>query len=124
MRATHDFITEQDIEFFKPMIMEHAFPSVTLKCAKDEAGTILGFIGTNERKIEMLFVLDAARGQGIGRQLLQYALEHLDVVKVDVNEQNPAATGFYQKMGFKVVSRSPLDDMGKPFPILHMELDS
>ncbi|MBE8570963.1 GNAT family N-acetyltransferase, partial [Vibrio sp. OPT46] len=23
---------------------------------------------------------------------------------------------------FKVVSRSPLDDMGKPFPILHMTL--
>ncbi|GAM72145.1 acetyltransferase [Vibrio sp. JCM 19236] len=40
-----------------------------------------------------------------------------------MNEQNPEAAGFYKKMGFKVTSRSPLDDMGKPFPILHMELD-
>ncbi|ENH9207696.1 GNAT family N-acetyltransferase, partial [Vibrio vulnificus] len=46
----------------------------------------------------------------------------LGVTKVDVNEQNPQAVGFYEHMGFKVVSRSPLDDMGKPFPILHMTL--
>ncbi len=54
--------------------------------------------------------------------LLQYAIEQLGVTKVDVNEQNPQAVGFYEHMGFKVVSRSPLDDMGKPFPILHMTL--
>lgn len=123
VRATHDFITEEDIEFFKPIIMEHAFPAVALKCAKDKDGAILGFIGVNDHKIEMLFVLDSARGQGIGKLLMHYALEHLKVTKVDVNEQNPEATGFYKKMGFKVTSRSPLDDMGKPFPILHMELD-
>jgi putative acetyltransferase len=39
---------------------------------------------------------------------------------VDVNEQNPAARGFYEALGFVVVGRSPLDDGGRPFPILHM----
>ena len=42
--------------------------------------------------------------------------------KVDVNEQNPDAVGFYKHVGFEVTSRSPLDGMGKPFPILHMAL--
>lgn len=122
VRATHDFITEDDIAFFKPIIIEQAFPNVTLKCIKDEQKAILGFVGVYDSKIEMLFILDAARGKGIGKVLLNYAVEQLAANKVDVNEQNPLAVGFYQHMGFKVASRSPLDDMGKPFPILHMEL--
>ena len=122
VRATHDFITEDDIAFFKPIIIEQAFPNVTLKCIKSEHKTILGFVGVHDRKIEMLFILDAARGKGVGKALLNYAIEQLAANKVDVNEQNPLAVGFYQHMGFKVASRSPSDDMGKPFPILHMEL--
>ncbi|CDU07009.1 Uncharacterized N-acetyltransferase YjaB [Vibrio coralliirubri] len=122
VRATHDFITEEDIEFFKPIIMEHAFPAVSLKCVKNENGSIVGFVGVHEAKIEMLFVLNEVRGQGVGSVLLQHAIEQLAATKVDVNEQNPQAVGFYQHMGFKVESRSPLDDMGKPFPILHMTL--
>lgn len=122
VRATHDFITEEDIEFFKPIIMEHAFPAVSLKCVKNENGSIVGFVGVHEAKIEMLFVLNEVRGQGVGTVLLQHAIKQLAATKVDVNEQNPQAVGFYQHMGFKVESRSPLDDMGKPFPILHMTL--
>ncbi|MCL1139189.1 GNAT family N-acetyltransferase [Shewanella pneumatophori] len=122
VRATHDFITEEDIEFFKPIIMQQAFPAVTLRCVKSAAGSILGFVGSHDVKVEMLFISNEARGKGIGKLLLQYAIEQFGISKVDVNEQNPQAVGFYQHMGFKVASRSPLDDMGKPFPILHMTL--
>ncbi|MGF1684162.1 GNAT family N-acetyltransferase [Photobacterium minamisatsumaniensis] len=122
VRATHDFITDEDIAFFKPIIIEQAFPAVSLRCIKNDAGAITGFIGVHEQKIEMLFVLNEVRGQGVGKVLLQYALAELDAKAVDVNEQNPQAVGFYQHMGFTVASRSPLDDMGKPFPILHMTL--
>ena len=122
VRATHDFLTENDIALFKPMILEQAFPAVVLKCIKNETDSILGFVGVHANKVEMLFILNEARNQGIGKRLLAYAIKHLDANCVDVNEQNPQAIGFYQKMGFRVISRSPLDDMGKPFPILHMEL--
>jgi len=122
VRATHDFITEDDIAFFKPMIIEQAFPAVTLKCVKNEAGSIVGFVGVHDAKIEMLFILNEARGQGVGKVLLRYAIEQLGATEVDVNEQNPKAVGFYQHMGFKIIARSPLDSMGKPFPILHMKL--
>ncbi len=122
VRATHDFITEQDIEFFKPIILRQAFPNVCLRKSQDDDGTILGFVGVADNKIEMLFILNEARGQGIGKLLLNFAIEQLGASKVDVNEQNPLAVGFYQHMGFSVKSRSPLDDMGKPFPILHMSL--
>ena len=122
VRATHDFLTEEDIEYFKPIIIEHAFPAVTLRCVKGNSGAIVGFLGVKDSKIEMLFIHDDVRGQGVGKVLLQFAIEQLNATLVDVNEQNPQAVGFYQHMGFKQVARSPLDDMGKPFPILHLSL--
>ncbi|GBL04831.1 GNAT family N-acetyltransferase [Glaciecola sp. KUL10] len=122
VRATHDFISDEDIEFFKPIIIEQAFPAVSLRCVKSETGSIIGFVGVHDSKIEMLFILNEERGHGVGTLLLKYAIEKLNACKVDVNEQNPQAVGFYEHMGFKVKSRSPLDDMGKPFPILHMAL--
>ena len=122
VRATHDFITEADIEYFKPVIMQQAFPAVTLRCVKNTRGSVQGFVGVLNGKIEMLFVLDEARKTGIGTVLLQYATENLHATRVDVNEQNPDAVKFYQRKGFSITSRSPLDDMGKPFPILHMSL--
>ena len=122
VRATYDFITEEDIAFFKPIIIEQAFPAVTLRCVKNEKGAILGFLGVHDSKVEMLFILNESRGQGIGKVLLQYAITKLGATKVDVNEQNPEAVEFYKHMGFNIASRSPLDDMGKPFPILHMTL--
>jgi len=122
VRATHDFLTEEDINFFKPLIIEQAFPAIDLRCVKNNFGKILGFIGVNDTKVEMLFILDEVRGQGFGKELLQYAIENLNVTEVDVNEQNPLAVGFYKHLGFKVKARSAVDDMGKPFPILHMAL--
>lgn len=122
VRATHDFLSEEDIQSFKPMILEHAFPAVILKCVKSEQGAIIGFIGVHKQKIEMLFVKNSVRGQGVGKRLLQYAINELQCNKVDVNEQNPQALGFYQYCGFAIISRSPLDDAGKPFPILHLKL--
>lgn len=122
VRATHDFISEKDIAFFKPIILEQAFPAVTLRCVKANCGAIVGFVGVDQNKIEMLFVLNNMRGKGVGSLLLNYAVEQLSANSVDVNEQNPLAVGFYLHKGFKLVSRSELDGMGKPFPILHMKL--
>jgi len=102
--------------------MEHAFPAVSLKYVKNDRGSIVGFVDVHEAKIEMLFVLNEVRGQEVGTVLLLHAIEQLAATKVDVNEQNSQAVGSYQHMGFKIESRSPLDDMGKPFPILHMTL--
>lgn len=40
--------------------------------------------------------------------------------ELTVNEQNPAAAGFYRHMGFAVYRRSELDEQGGPYPILYM----
>ncbi|RYU95815.1 GNAT family N-acetyltransferase [Emticicia agri] len=123
VRATHHFLKEENILFFKQTIHEHKyFEMVELACVKDTNDQILGFLGTNADSLEMLFVHADAIGKGVGKALLSYALNTLKVTKVDVNEQNTQAVGFYLHHGFKTVSRSELDGTGKPFPILHMEL--
>jgi len=68
-----------------------------------------------------LFLEPAHRGRGGGRRLVAHAQAlRGGELTVDVNEQNPAARGFYQALGFAVAGRSPLDADGRPFPLLHM----
>jgi putative acetyltransferase len=120
VRATHDFVNENDIQFFKPLVRD-ALPVLELRCIRHE-NTAVGFVGVEHGKVEMLFVHPDWMGQGVGRVLLEHAVEQMDATQLDVNEQNPKALGFYQRMGFVVVGRSELDGTGKPYPILHMAL--
>ena len=70
----------------------------------------------------MLFIAPDSRGRGIGKALVSYAVAIMGAQELDVNEQNPQALGFYQRMGFQVVGRSALDGQGNPFPLLHMKI--
>ena len=122
VRATHDFLSEADIEFFKPRVREEVQHGVELACMRDSGEQVAGFVGVAEGKIEMLFIDPAWRGRGIGRRLLGHAVNVLGATVVDVNEQNEQAVGFYLRMGFEVVGRSALDGLGKPYPLLHMRI--
>ena len=122
VRATHHFLTEADIQFYKPLILDQYLDAVDLYCTKTD-DTITGFMGLSEGMVQMLFIHPDVRGMGIGKALLQIAIEK-GIKKVDVNEQNPQAVGFYQHMGFAVTGRSEVDGSGKPYPILSMELNN
>jgi putative acetyltransferase len=121
VRETHDFVTEADIQFFRPLVRDE-LPTLPVACMRDSDGAVAGFIGVYETKIEMLFVHPSWRGKGIGRRLLRYAVESLNATMLDVNEQNEQALGFYLRMGFVVEGRSERDGLGKPYPLLHMRL--
>ncbi len=122
VRATHHFLKEEDILFFRPLIQHEYLKAVQLFCKKDTANNITGFLGVSEDKIEMLFIDPVLRGKGIGKSLLVYAVETLGIRKVDVNEQNEQAVGFYERFGFRVIGRTEVDSMGKPYPILNLAL--
>nr|WP_293300771.1 acetyltransferase [Allomuricauda sp.] len=122
VRATHHFLKEEDIEYFKPLILNTYLDAVELRCMRNDENNILGFLGVAEQNLEMLFIDPEHRGKGVGKSLLDYAMENLNVTKVDVNEQNEQAVGFYEHFGFEVIGRSELDSSGKPYPILHMAL--
>lgn len=121
VRTTHFFLTEQNIVELR-LLVKQGIEHIPHLLAYRDQGYELGFMGIQDAKIEMLFIDPAARGQGIGTQLVTYAIHTLNVRYVDVNEHNPQATGFYEHLGFKVYDRSAVDGQGQPFPILHMKL--
>lgn len=123
VKATHHFLKMEDFSFYKELIPGF-FDNVTLHCVKNEKSQIVGFIGTNENNLEMLFVAANELGKGIGKKLLLFAIEKLNVTKVDVNKDNIQGVEFYNRFGFTVKSVSDFDGFGKPYPIVHMELPS
>ena len=63
----------------------YIFQYVTLFGFEQE-GILIGFMGIAEGNLEMLFIDNNYRGTGIGKKLVTYAINHLQVTKVDVNE--------------------------------------
>lgn len=117
---THDFLTKEDFLYYKKRLPTY-FQHVNLFGFEQE-GTLIGFMGVTKGNLEMLFIDNNYRGTGVGRELITYAINHLQVTKVDVNEQNNQAVGFYEHIGFHAYKRSALDGEDKAYPILHMQL--
>ncbi|MGB6243584.1 MULTISPECIES: acetyltransferase [Gordonia] len=119
--ATHDFLDAADFAAIESRLATDYFPAVTLVVAERD-GAPVGFAGVADDSLEMLFVADEMRGTGVGGALLAHAVTDHAVTRVDVNEQNPDAVGFYLHRGFTRVGRSDLDGDGRPYPILHLAL--
>lgn len=55
IRATHHFLREEDIVFYKPLILNEYLKAVNLFCIRDEQGNINSFLGTFEDKMKCFF---------------------------------------------------------------------
>jgi putative acetyltransferase len=122
VRATHDFLTAPDIEQLRPRVGDAlADPALELWVLTDAGDRPIGLLGLAGDDISALFLDADRRGQGGGRRLVEHAQAlRGGALTVDVNEQNPAAVGFYEALGFTLRGRSPVDGDGRPFPLLHM----
>lgn len=121
VRATHLFLSDQEIGRIKQCVPRALREIPHLLVAENEAGSPVAFAGIDGHKLEMLFVSAEQRGKGVGKRLLQYAADAYGVNELAVNEQNPQAKGFYEHMGFQVYKRSETDGQGDPYPILYMK---
>lgn len=121
VRTSHDFLKEEDIVAIMPFVKEGLNRIQTLIIAKGGEGYI-GFMGIQDQKIEMLFLSPTYFGQGIGKQFIELAIHTYKAHYVDVNEQNPKAYRFYERLGFEAYQRDETDAQGNPFPILRMKL--
>lgn len=117
---THDFLKVEDFNYYKENIPNY-FEHVKL-FGYEVDGTLVGFMGISNENLEMLFIDHNSRGKGIGKKLTTHGIDHLKISKVDVNEQNLQAVGFYKHIGFQILKRSEVDGQGKEYPILHMGL--
>ena len=120
VRATHTFLTEDDIQSLLPLVRDAALPALELWVLCAESGAAVGFLGLDGAKVEALFIAPEWCRRGGGRMLLDHARRLKGALAVDVNEQNPGAVRFYEACGFAVVGRSEVDGAGRPFPLLHL----
>ena len=121
VRATHHFLTEQDIQSIKQQGKAVLYDIDILVVAFEE-NIPIGFIGIQEKKIEALFLSPDQIGKGWGRLLIDLAIQQYGALYIDVNEQNTHAEAIYRHLGFETYQYDETDEQGNPFPILHMKL--
>lgn len=120
VKATHDFLKQEDFELFKNLIPIEYLPQLNVFVMEDDE-IISAFFAVSEDNLEMLFVDAESRGNGFGKIAIDYVVNTLQIYKVDVNEQNMQAVDFYLKKGYQQKGYSETDGMGKSYPLLHLE---
>lgn len=122
VRATHSFLSSAEIEQIKKYVPQALNGVKHLIVAENENDKVVAFMGTEDGRLEMLFVSPEERGKRIGKKLLQYGIREYGIKEVTVNEQNPQAIGFYEHLGFTTYKRTDYDEEGNPYPLLYMKL--
>lgn len=120
VHATHLFLSDSEVKRIKEYVPQAIKSVKNLVVA--ETDNIVGFMGTENNRLEMLFILPQKRGKGIGKQLVQYGVQNYDINEVTVNEDNPQTVGFYKHLGFETYKRTDCDEEGNPYPLLYMKL--
>ena len=124
VRATHDFLTEEDIIFFRAIVDKQTLANCEIHVAIIEE-KIVGFIGLDNMHIDMLFIDPDYHRQRIGRKLIHHAqILKGNELSVEVNENNIHALNFYLSCGFAQTGRSEIDGFGRSFPILHLTYEN
>lgn len=121
VKVTHTFLTKEEIQNIKqyvPQAVAHV-PHLYIALSKQGDYSVLLVLQTSVWKCCLFKSM--RRGQGIGKQLLRYAIKNFDVKELTVNEQNPQAIGFYEHLGFVTYKRTELDEECQPYPLLYMK---
>lgn len=117
--ATHHFLSAEDRKAIDAEVCDF-LPQTPVIVAVDESDKPYGFMLLNGSHLEALFIDPDVRGNGVGRQLLQYGLSRYKTLTTDVNMQNTQAVGFYKRMGFTETGRTEVDSQGRPYPLIHL----
>lgn len=117
--ATHAFLAPEDRGALDDLVAGF-LPTAPAWLAVDEDDRPLGFMLIEDGHMAALFVDPIAHGRGVGAALVRQGLALHPAMTTDVNEQNDAAVGFYERMGFRRTGRSETDRQGKPYPLIHL----
>lgn len=120
VEATHDFLLPGDLERIGAQMADVYLPGVGEVWLAEAPVAPAGFLGCDGPHVQMLFVEPEFFGRGVGGALLRHARNRHGALHLEVNEQNARALAFYQRQGFEITGRSPLDSEGRPYPLLHL----
>ena len=106
----HDFISKEYWQNNYNTVKEVYIPMSETCVYKDVQG-IKGFISViNNEFIGALFVDIDFQGNGIGKQLIDYAVSKYGKLKLAVYKENKKSVEFYINRGFKIIEEQINDD--------------
>ena len=73
-------------------------------------GVVKGFCVAQDGLLRKLFVEPVLQGQGIGGELLDYAVTELGVTQLWALEKNLRAIRFYKRFGFRLTEEKKLEE--------------
>lgn len=119
---THDFLKDED-----RIALKHEIPTYFKYVERYlwwNDIEVIGFSGTNDQNLEMLFIDPQYFNKGYGTQIVQTLIKDKKIQYVDVNKDNENAIQFYKKNGFIKYDESEQDGQGRDYPILHLKLSN
>jgi len=123
VEATHHFLTPEAIDAIEADVsawLNSGDPNLWA-CERD--GAPVAFLGLNGDELAALFVEPGLHRSGVGRSLVAHAVAH-GARRLSVNEDNPGARAFYERLGFQAVGRAETDGAGRPYPLILMALSA
>lgn len=123
VEATHDFLTPKAVDDIEKDVAAWLSSGDPGLWAFEQGGRPVAFLGLSGDELAALFVDPALHRAGVGRQLVDHAVER-GARRLSVNQANPGALAFYERMGFHAVGRAETDDAGRPYPLILMALSS
>lgn len=130
--AFRDILSPGQIEYMMEMMYSHSALKEQMQeknnrfvLAKEDGG-FMGYMSyeincgnSGKTKIHKIYLLPGEKKKGIGKFLLEYAVEKAKendnpAIFLNVNKYNSNAIGFYKKTGFKLV-RAEVNDIGNGF---------
>ncbi|WP_204139599.1 GNAT family N-acetyltransferase [Halomicronema sp. CCY15110] len=115
----HPFLPAEHFEQERAAIATQYLP-VAETWVYEHQGEVVGFISLLGQTVGGFFVDPAMQGQGIGRSLMDHAVQLRGPLDVEVFEQNAIGQRFYDRYGFVSMGQSCHGETGQT--LIQMEL--
>lgn len=117
--VAHPFLTPDFLDAEVESIRDIYLPAAETWVATED-GTVIGILSLMGSEIGALFVHPKFWGRGIGRALLEKAIELRGSLTLDVFEENEIGRAFYAHLGFVATGQELHAETGKA--VVHMQL--
>lgn len=93
--------------------VRNVYPQFAQIWVKEIDGKTVGFIALIENEVGAIFLDPKLHGQGLGREMMDYAIQQKGSVTLDVFKENALGRRFYDRYGFVAIKEYQHADSGQ-----------